>query len=140
MIDMLTRLWHNLLERTEGPMNLRFFLQPTMAIIFAIRAAFRDVKNNQTPYLWRLTTSKGTRKEAAKEGWKDFGKVFMIATILDIVYQLVVIFKFKTETNFYPLESIVVAFLLSFIPYVLFRGPVSRLVRLLTGKKKSGES
>jgi hypothetical protein len=137
MIDMLIRLWQNVLERTEGPMNLRFFLQPTMAIIFAIRAALKDVKNNQVPYLWRFTTSEGKRKEIAKEGWKDFGKVFIIAIILDIVYQLVVIFKSKTESNFYPLESIVVAFLLSFIPYIFFRGPVSRLISYFAGRKKA---
>ena len=139
MIDMFIRLWHNLLERTEGPMNLRFFLQPGMAIFFAIRAAFKDVKNNHVPYLLRFTNSEGNRKEIAKEGWKDFGKVFIIAIILDIVYQLVVIFKFKTESNFYPLESIIVAFLLSFIPYILFRGPVSRLVSYFANKEKKGK-
>ena len=45
-------------------------------------------------------------------------------------------FKFKTETKFYPLESIIVAFLLSSIPYILFRGPISRIVRLFVNKKK----
>lgn len=139
MIDMLIRLWQNVLERTEGPMNLRFFLQPGMAIFFAIRAAFKDVKNNHVPYLKRFANADGNRKEVAKEAWKDFGKVFIIAIILDIVYQLVVIFKFKTESNFYPLESIIVAFLLSFIPYILFRGPVSRLVSYFAGRKKTDE-
>ena len=136
MIDMLIRLWQNVLERTEGPMNLRFFLQPGMAIFFAIRAAFKDVKNNHVPYLKRFANAEGTRKEVAKEAWKDFGKVFIIAIILDIVYQLVVIFKFKTESNFYPLESIVVSFLLSFIPYIFFRGPVSRLVSYFSNRGK----
>ena len=139
MIDMLSRLWENLLERTEGPMNLRFFFQPAMAIFFAIRAGLRDVKNKKVPYLSRLVTSTGNRKAIIKEGWKDVGKVFIIATVLDIAYQLVVIFKFKTESKFYPLESIIVAFLLSVIPYVLFRGPISRMVRLFVNKKKSGE-
>jgi hypothetical protein len=135
MTDIFERIWQNLLERTEGPMHFRFLLQPAMAIFFAIRAALRDVKNNEVPYLWRLTTSKGNRKQIAKEGWKDFGKVFILASILDIVYQLVVIFGLKTETRFYPLESILVAFLLSFVPYILLRGPVSRLVRYFAGNK-----
>jgi hypothetical protein len=63
--------------------------------------------------------------------------VFLIATVLDIVYQLVVIFMLKTKSSFYPLESIIVALLLSFIPYVLVRGPVNRLVRLFTKNKSS---
>ena len=136
MNDIFTRIWENLIERTEGPMNLRFILQPAMAIFFAIRAALRDAKNNTTPYLWKFATLKGNRKTVFKEGWKDFGKVFIIATILDIVYQLVVIFSTKTEVMFYPLESIIVAFTLSVIPYIFFRGPVNRLLSLFI--KKSG--
>jgi hypothetical protein len=140
MIDIISIVWQNLVERTEGPMNLRFFLQPAMAIFFAIRAALRDVKENRVPYLWRFATSDGDRKAVAKEGWKDFGKVFLIATILDIVYQLVVIFVLKTKSSFYPLESIIVALLLSFIPYVLLRGPVNRLARLFINKKATGKA
>ena len=140
MIDIFSRVWQHLIERTEGPMHLRFLLQPAVAIFFAIRAALRDVKNRTVPYLWRLATSKGERRAIVNEGWKDFGKVFLIATILDIIYQLIVIFGLKTETSFYPLESILVAFLLSFIPYVLFRGPVNRLVRMFVNKKNGGKS
>ena len=139
MTDIFSRIMENLIERTEGPMNLRFFLQPAMAIFFAIRAGLRDVKNKSVPYLWRFATSGGSRKAIAKEGWKDFGKVFVIATILDIAYQSVVIFGLKTESRFYPLESIIVAFLLSLIPYIFFRGPVSRLVRWFSKEKQSGE-
>jgi hypothetical protein len=134
MSDILSRVWENLIERTEGPMNLRFFLQPAMAIFFAIRAGLRDAKLDRVPYLWRWATSDGSRREIAKEGWKDYGKVFIIATILDIIYQLVVIYGAKSETRFYPLESLLVAFLLSFIPYVLVRGPLSRIVRLFVKK------
>lgn len=130
MIDIFVRIWNNLVERTEGPMNFRFILQPAMAIFFAIRASLRDVKKKETPYLWRLATSKGERGAISKEGWKDFGKVFILATILDIVYQLVVIFGLKKQSDFYPFESLIVAFLLSAIPYILFRGPVNRLIRM----------
>lgn len=138
MMEIFSRVWENLWERTQGPMNLRFYLQPAMAIFFALRAALRDVKQKRVPYLWRFATSDGYRREIAQEGWKDFGKVFIIAIILDIVYQLVVIFSLKTKSSFYPLESIIVALLLAFIPYVLIRGPVNRLVCLFT-KNKSPE-
>ena len=139
MIDILSRIWQNLIERTEGPMNLRFFLQPAMAIFFAVRAGLRDAKLDRVPYLWRWVTADTGQREIAKEGWKDYGKVFFIATILDIIYQLVVIYVRKTETSFYPLESLLVAFLLSFIPYVLVRGPLSRIIKLFV-KKKPGEA
>ena len=135
MIDILARIWENMFERTQGPMNLRFFLQPAMAIFFAVRAGLRDAKLNRVRSLWRWATADTGRREIAKEGWKDYGKVFIIATILDIIYQLVVIYGRKTETSFYPLESLLVAFLLSFIPYILVRGPLSRIVRMFVRKK-----
>src|SRR4051794_19156762 len=109
MLEMLIRLWDNLLARTEGPMHFRFFLQPAMSLFFAIRAGIRDAKNNTTPYLWRFIFSKDERLHSTKEGWKDVGRVFMVGVIIDIIYQLLVIYKFETQTKFYPLESIVVA-------------------------------
>ena len=121
-------------------MNFRFLIQPAMAIFFAIRAGIRDGKKDQVPYLWRFATSKGSRMEISREAWKDIGKVFFIATVLDVVYQLVVIFGVKTKAAFYPLESLVVAFLLSVVPYILFRGPVSRLMRLFVKKKDHVDS
>ena len=137
MFDLLSRIWHNLLERTEGPMNLRFYLQPAMSLFFAIRAAIRDSKNNTVPYLWRFMFSKEERLHVAKEGWKDVGKIFIIGTVLDIIYQLVVIYGKETKDQFYPLESLIVAFLLAIVPYILFRGPLNRIIRMFTKKKKS---
>lgn len=131
MEDLFIRVWENLIDRTEGPMSLRFFIQPTMSLIFAIRAGLKDTRNGTIPYLWRVFVSKGMRKNIAKEGWKDFGKIFIIGIVLDVIYQLVVVFKLKSEERFYPLESVVVAAGLAIVPYLLFRGPVSRILSLL---------
>lgn len=135
MTELITRIWENLIARTEGPMHFRFLIQPTMSLIFTILAARRDVKNNAAPYFWRFLTSAGQRPEIAKEAWKDVGKVFLAGLTLDIIYQLIVVFKLKTETRFYPLESVLVAFLLALIPYIVSRGPVSRILRLFNRKK-----
>jgi hypothetical protein len=35
MSDTLIRIAENLVHRTTGPMHLRVFLQPTMALLFA---------------------------------------------------------------------------------------------------------
>lgn len=141
MIDIFERIWHNLMERTEGPMHFRFFLQPTMSLIFAVRAAISDVKSGRVPYLWRLASSqKHERKIIMGEAWKHVGKIFLLGFVLDVVYQLVVIFGLKTEEKFYILESILVAFILAIIPYLLFRGPVNRLVRVFMRKNKGDET
>ena len=48
-----------------------------------------------------------------KEAWKSIGKVFILALVLDAVYQLI-------ELHFiYPGEMIIVAFILAIVPYVI---------------------
>jgi len=135
MQEILARYFENLVARTEGPLNLRFFIQPSVSLFFALRAAFKDVKSGTVPFLWRFIVAKEQRIHVAKEGWKDFGKIFSVGIVFDIVYQLIMIFKVKATSYFYPLESITVATCLAIIPYVLFRGPTNRLVSWL---KKRG--
>jgi hypothetical protein len=135
--DIFTRVWDNLVARTEGPMKLRFVLQPLMSFIFAVRAGIRDARNNRVPYLWRFKTSPGQRKAIAREAWKDVGRIFIIGVVMDIIYQLILIYGFKDKDRFYPLESILVAFGLAMIPYFIFRGPTDRIARMFT-KKRTG--
>lgn len=137
MEELLARVWENLVARTEGPMNLRFLIQPLMALIFAVRAGLKDAKSDAVPYLWRFLVAKEKRLNIAKEGWKDFGKIFIAGLMLDSVYQLVVIFKVKSEERFYPLESVIVAIILAIIPYLLFRGPMNRLLNLIKHRNQS---
>ncbi len=111
-----------------------------MSLIFTIRAAIRDAKAGTTPYLWRFAYSKVQRKSIAKETWKDVGKIFIIGTVLDIVYQLIVIYGIKTQAAFYPLESVIIAFALAILPYIILRGPVNRIVRPFIKKKEVAES
>src|ERR1700748_181103 len=129
MTELFTRMWENFVARTEGPMYFRFFIQPLMSLIFAVIAGVRDAKNNTVPYLWRFKMAKGNRKEVAKEAWKSVGKVFIIAVILDIIYQLIVVYSYKTQERFYPLESLFVAFVLAIVPYIIFRGLANRIAR-----------
>ena len=45
------RLWHDLVDRPDGPMAFRFILQPAMATIAAIRDGRKDARANRAPYL-----------------------------------------------------------------------------------------
>jgi hypothetical protein len=56
-----------------------------------------------------------------QDGWKSVGKVFILALVLDVVYQVVV------QRFVYPFEVILVAFILAIVPYLLLRGLVTRL-------------
>jgi hypothetical protein len=123
MDDIWARIAENMMGRVTGPMKFRLLLQPTMAIIFAIRAGLADAKRGKPPYFWSLVTDPAHRSEMLKDGWKSVGKVFVLAMVLDVVYQIIV------GHFVYPGEVIVVALWLAIVPYVLLRGLVTRLAR-----------
>jgi len=114
--DMLTRV-------TTGPMKFRIVLQPAMAAFFAIRDGVRDARTGRRPYLWKIATDNTVRKQAAQELWKSVGKVFILAVVLDVVYQLWVL---KTV---YPIQAFAVAVILAIVPYLILCGITNRIAR-----------
>lgn len=123
MEDILTRIFENLLDRVSGPMKFRLVLQPLMAIIFAVRDGKKDAREGKPPYFWALFTDPGHRRDMLRDGWKAVGRIFVIGVIIDGVYQFIVL------RWFYPGEALLTAAILAFVPYLLIRGPVNRLMR-----------
>ena len=124
MEDLLARIFENMIDRVSGPMKFRLILQPVMAVIFAVRSGLIDAREGRPAFFWALFTQPEHRRELLHDGWKAVGKVFVIAILIDAVYQYIV-FRF-----FYPFEALLVAVILAFIPYLLVRGPVNRIKRL----------
>jgi len=120
-MELLARVWEQLAGRIEGPFAFRFVLQPLVASILAIRAGVADAQDHRAPYLWSVLSNPLERPQLIREGLKDVLRVFVFAILLDVIYQ-VIVFRWV-----YPLQSLVVAALLAFVPYVLVRGPVTRL-------------
>ena len=123
MEEMLIRVWENLVGRVSGPLTLRLIIQPTVATILAIRAGLQDSRQGRTPYFWDILLNPAGRRDLLRQGWKDVGKLFIMAVLLDMVYQLIVV------RWVYPLETLIVAIVLAILPYVLFRGLASRLAQ-----------
>lgn len=128
------RIVENLIDRVSGPMKFRLLIQPTMAAFFAIRSGLKDSKEGRPAYLWAIFTQPEHRRELLRSGWKAAGKVFVIAIVIDLFYQLIV-FQW-----FYPGEALLVAAILSFLPYLLIRGPVNRIARWQKGRKHVNRS
>jgi len=120
-MDVFARVWEQLAGRIEGPFAFRFVCQPLVAAILAIRAGVADAQDHRAPYLWSVLSNPQERRQLIHEGFKDVTRVFVFAIGLDVFYQLIV-FGWV-----YPLQSLVVAILLAIVPYVLIRGPVTRL-------------
>ncbi len=110
-------------ERFAGPLKFRLVLQPLMATFLAVRHGLKDAKTGQAPYFWSMFTSANHRRALLADGWKDVGKLFTLAVVLDAVYQFLVM------RWIYPLDAIGVAGVLAFVPYLILRGLVTRLAK-----------
>jgi hypothetical protein len=122
-MDELERAIQQLLGRASGPMHIRLFIQPVVAIVLAIRAGLRDARENRPAYLWDFFMNPAERRRLIDSGWKDIGRVMIAAFVIDALYQLIVF------RSFYPLQALICAFVLALLPYILLRGPVTRLSR-----------
>jgi hypothetical protein len=121
MEDLFSRVVEDLVGRVSGPMKFRLILQPVMAAFFAIRSGLKDAKENKPPYFWAMFTNPESRGDMMRDGWKSVSRVFILGIIMDSIYQFIV-FRW-----FYPVEALLVALILAFIPYLLIRGPVNRI-------------
>jgi hypothetical protein len=132
MGDFLSTFWTDFVARFDGPLHFRLFVQPLMAVVFAVRDAMRDAREGRSAYLWTLLTDAAQRRYLLESGWKGISKVFVLAVALDVVYQLIVWRDVK------PVQALLTAAVLALIPYALLRGPVNRAVGSSRTRKSAG--
>ena len=70
-----------------------------------------------------LSYGSSHRGPLLKDGWHSEWKLLSIAFILDFAYQIIVLNGVR------PLAGLLVAITLAFVPYLMLRGTVNRLVR-----------
>src|SRR5215510_13164367 len=91
MKDMIVRGFLNIIDRFGGPMTFRMILQPLMASILAVRGGLKDAREGKTPYFWDLVTGQAPRLKILQEGWRAISRVFILAIVMDVIYQLTVL-------------------------------------------------
>jgi hypothetical protein len=123
-VDLLSTFWADVLARLDGPLHFRFFVRPLMAILFAVRDGRRDAREDRSAYLWAFLADPVQHRYLLGSGWKGISKVFVLACVLDIAYQIMEWRMLK------PLQVLLTAAVLAVIPYLLFRGPINRLLRI----------
>jgi hypothetical protein len=123
MDDQFSRVWQEIASRPDGPLAMRFYLQPAMSLFFATKDGLKDAKTGKPPYFWALFTEPEHRAALIHDGWKSVGKIFILAIILDVIYELFVLGGLR------PVQGLIVAVGLALVPYTVMRGPVNRLFR-----------
>jgi hypothetical protein len=117
--------------RFDGPLHFRLIMQPLMAILLAVRDGTRDAREGRSAYLWTLLTDPGQRRYLLEDGWKGISRIFALACVLDVVYQLIEWRRLK------PVEMLLTAVILAVVPYAALRGPINRLLRLRPRTQKT---
>jgi hypothetical protein len=121
MEEMLSRGWGDLIARDSGPLHARLVLQPLVATVVAIRAGWRTAGEDRPAFFPSLLRGPAKRYSLLREAWKDVGKVFVVAVVVDVVYQIIV-FRWV-----YPVQTLIVATMLAIVPYLVVRGPTNRI-------------
>jgi len=129
IMEILSRGIDQLFGRPDGPLTFRLVVMPTVVSIIAIRAGLRDAREGRPTFLWTFFFNPSERSQLLRSGWKDVGRIIIIALALDTVYQLIV---FRA---FYIVQAVIVAFVCAVVPYILFRGPTNLLLRHFYGKQ-----
>jgi hypothetical protein len=128
ILEALSRGVEQLLGRAGGPLHLRLFMMPTVVTILAIRADRRDIREGRPTPLGAFFADPAERRRLLRIALKDIGRVFIVAIVLDTIYQLLV-FRWV-----YPVQLLIIAVGCAIVPYVLVRGPIIRVARLLYRK------
>lgn len=106
-------------------MNFRLIVQPLVAAFFGVHAGLRDARQRRHIYGWHLfTTRLGNRGQLIRDGWRDIGKLFIAAIVIDVIYQLYVL------RWLHPGQALIVATVLALPAYIVFRGLTNRMARL----------
>lgn len=134
MDQMWARVGSQLMARVSGPLKFRLVIQPAMACILAIRGGIADARAGKPPFFWAILWDPHHRKIMLQSGWKSIGKVFILAIVLDVVYQIIVLHFV------YPGETVIVACILAIVPYLIVRGPVNRIVRIIKSSSSTGHT
>lgn len=135
VFEYLQRFWTDMVNRTDGPMTFRFFLQPTMAFLMALRDGIKDAKAGREPYWVRFRhAGPDARRAAKREALSAVTRILLLGVAMDVIYQFRVFGGYR-----YPLETIAIAIVLAFVPYLLFRGVITRIARKWLQRDSGGD-
>ena len=123
----IERVLRQLVARAGAPMSFRFILQPAMAAIAAFHDARRDARLGRAPFMWIMLHQPDERIGRLREAANATARIVLLGMVMDAIYQVLEL------QRFYPVEAVVIALMLAFLPYVVLRGVMLRIARRWRG-------
>jgi hypothetical protein len=118
------RFWTDMVGRVDGPLRFRFILQPVMAVFFGFRDGLRFAREGRSFLIWGGPKDPAERTAQFLSTCRSIGKVFLLAIVLDVIYQLWVL-----HWVFIP-QLLFVALILALVPYLLVRETVNLIATI----------
>jgi hypothetical protein len=109
-------------DLTSGKGQLRFIIQPLVAIFLGARLGVADAREGQRPFLLRLF-HREHRAELFKQSLSDIVMPLGLGIIIDAILQ------HYTLGFIRPLHAVVVGLLIVWVPYSFARAITNRIVR-----------
>jgi hypothetical protein len=122
MEDFFAKMWEHLLGRLDGPLWIRIAIQPVLSSIIGFSTGVNDARAGRPPFVWTLLTKHLHRRELLKDAWRAMARIFIAATIIDVIYQVVVL------RWIHPVQSLLVATVLTLVPYTLVRSATTQII------------
>jgi hypothetical protein len=119
-IENVLRILRNLTTRPGASLSFRFILQPAIAAMTGIADGLKDARRNRSPFFTAVLTEPAERISRLNEGLNATARILLLGIAVDVIYQRI---EFE---SFYPIESLLIALLLAFVPYCIIRGLVAR--------------
>ncbi|MEZ5576922.1 MAG: hypothetical protein R3F44_15380 [Candidatus Competibacteraceae bacterium] len=124
VVAIFTRVWTDITSGAHAPLSFRLIIQPLIAVFFAIRSGMQDGgpagRCSFGLSSERSGTPAGTPARRLETCWKS---LHCGVVIVDVIYQIIV------RHWVYPSEALMVAAILSVLPYLVMRGLVNRILR-----------
>lgn len=117
------RFWADLSGRLHGPMTVRFYLQPTLALGAAWKDGIKDVQMGHKAFFWTALWDPVQPRGRLREGLVATSQMALIGFAMDLIYQ------FRLFDHFYPVEALMMVLLLAVIPYFVLRWIVEHAAR-----------
>jgi hypothetical protein len=117
------RFWTDVFGRLHGPMTLRFYLQPTLALVAALKDGTKDVTLGHKAFFWTALWDPTQPRGRLREGLASTSQMALVGLAMDLIYQ------FKVFDRFYPVEAVMMVLLLAVMPYFVVRWIVEHVAR-----------
>jgi len=117
------RFWGDVFGRIHGPMTIRFYLQPTLALVAAVKDGVKDARLGHKAFFWTALWDRTQPRGRLREGLISTSQMALIGLAMDVIYQL------KVFDRFYPVEAVMMVLLLAVFPYFLLRWIVEHVAR-----------